>query len=65
MQRVEILSTTTKSKKIEVHGGFYSEADMKSELGYHQLSSCTKTKLHAHPLKTTCLFSYPLWTRIT
>ena len=36
MQRVEILSTTTKSKKIEVKGGFYNEEDMKSELGYHQ-----------------------------
>lgn len=34
MQRVEVLSTTTKSKKIEVKGGFYSEEDMKSELGY-------------------------------
>ena len=36
MQRVEILSTTTRSKKIEVTGGFYSEEDMKSELGYSQ-----------------------------
>ena len=36
MQRVEILSTTTNSKKIEVKGGFYNEEDMKSELGYHQ-----------------------------
>ncbi len=34
IQRVEILSTTTKSKKIEVKGGFYNEDDMKSELGY-------------------------------
>ena len=34
MQRVEILSVTTKSKKIEIKGGFYNEADMKSELGY-------------------------------
>lgn len=41
MQRVEILSTTTKSKKIEVQGGFYSEADMKSELSFTPNSSCT------------------------
>ena len=34
LQRVEILSSTTKSKKIEVKGGFYSEQDMKDELGY-------------------------------
>lgn len=34
MQRVEILSTTTKSKKIEIKGGFYNEEDMKNELGY-------------------------------
>lgn len=33
IQRVEFLSTTTKSKKIEVKGGFYSEEDMKTELG--------------------------------
>ena len=36
MQRVEILSTTTKSKKIEIKGGFYSENDMRTELGYTQ-----------------------------
>ena len=41
MERVEILSVTTKSKKIEVQGGFYSEDDMKSELGYAELSSST------------------------
>lgn len=40
MQRIEILSSSTKSKKIEVKGGFYSETDMKSELGYSQISSC-------------------------
>lgn len=34
MQRVKILSVTTRSKKIEVTGGFYSEEDMKNELGY-------------------------------
>lgn len=34
LQRVEVLSRTTKSKKIEIKGGFYSEEDMKSELGY-------------------------------
>lgn len=33
-QRVEVLSSTTKSKKIEIKGGFYSETDMKTELGY-------------------------------
>ena len=55
LQRVEILSTTTKSKKIEVHGGFYSESDMKTELGYSPFSSCTKTKSHAHPLEMISL----------
>ncbi|CAK9082109.1 Uncharacterized protein SCF082_LOCUS39051 [Durusdinium trenchii] len=32
IQRVEFLSTTTKSKKIEVKGGFYSEEDMKERI---------------------------------
>ena len=36
MQRVEILSTTTKTKKAEVKGGFYNEEDMKTELQYSQ-----------------------------
>jgi len=36
LERVEILSVTTKSKKIEVSGGFYSEEDMKTELGYKE-----------------------------
>lgn len=36
IQRIEILSSTTKSKKIEVKGGFYSEHDMKTELNYSQ-----------------------------
>ena len=40
MQRVEILSTTTKSKKIEVKGGFFSENDMKTELGYSVSPGC-------------------------
>lgn len=41
LQRVEILSTTTKSKKIEVKGGFYSEEDMRTELGYSPMPSCS------------------------
>lgn len=41
VQRVEILSVTTKSKKIEIKGGFYNEADMKSELGYTPIPDCT------------------------
>ena len=40
MEKVEILSVTTKRKKIEVTGGFYSEEDMKTELGYKELSGC-------------------------
>ncbi len=41
LERVEILSVTTKSKKIEVSGGFYSEEDMKTELGYKENFGCT------------------------
>ena len=40
LQRVEMFSSTTKSKKIEVKGGFYSESDMKTELGYSVMPSC-------------------------
>ncbi|CAJ1428750.1 unnamed protein product [Effrenium voratum] len=36
IERVEIFSMTTKSKTIEVRGGFYSAEDMRSELGYSQ-----------------------------
>ena len=36
VERVEILSVATKTKTLEVKGGFYSEEDMKTELGYSQ-----------------------------
>ena len=36
MESVLILNRTTRSKKLEVKGGFYSKEDMKSELGYSQ-----------------------------
>lgn len=42
LQKVEILSVTTKRKKIEVSGGFYSEEDMKKELGYKETLECIK-----------------------
>lgn len=37
IERVEILSITTKTKTLEVKGGFYSVDDMKDELNYNQL----------------------------
>ena len=46
MERVEIISVTTRSKTLTVKGGFYSAADMKSELSYaqflalHSLNTC-------------------------
>ena len=36
IERVEIISVTTRSKTLTVKGGFYSAADMKSELSYSQ-----------------------------
>ena len=36
VERVEILSITTKTKTLEVKGGFYSVDDMKDELKYNQ-----------------------------
>ena len=36
MESLTILSRTTRSKKLEVKGGFYSKEDMKNELGYSQ-----------------------------
>ena len=36
VERVDILSITTKTKTLEVKGGFYSVADMKEELKYSQ-----------------------------
>lgn len=36
LQRVEIISVSNKRKKIEVTGGFYSEEDMRTELGYKE-----------------------------
>ncbi|CAL1173726.1 unnamed protein product [Cladocopium goreaui] len=36
IERVEILSITTKTKTLEVKGGFYSVDDMKDELNYNQ-----------------------------
>ena len=38
MQRVGILSATTKSKKIEVKGGFFNGEDRTNELGYRPFS---------------------------
>ena len=37
IERVEILSITTKTKTLEVKEGFYSVDDMKDELNYNQL----------------------------
>lgn len=34
MESLTILTRTTRSKKLEVKGGFYSKEDMKNELGY-------------------------------
>ena len=39
MESLEIISRTTRSKKLEVKGGFYSKEDMKTELGYSQTLS--------------------------
>lgn len=36
VERVELLSVTTKTKTLEVKGGFYSKEDMKTELGYNE-----------------------------
>lgn len=36
LERVEILHITTKTKTLEVKGGFFSVEDMKNELGYGQ-----------------------------
>lgn len=36
VERLEILSVSTKRKKVEVTGGFYSEEDMRNELNYSQ-----------------------------
>ncbi|CAL1168484.1 unnamed protein product [Cladocopium goreaui] len=36
LERVTILSSTTRSKKLQVTGGFYSEEDMKKELNYKE-----------------------------
>ena len=49
MEKVEILSVTTKRKKIEVTGGFYSEEDMKTELGYKELSGCISENVQRKP----------------
>jgi hypothetical protein len=43
---VELLSVTTKTKTLEVKGGFYSEEDMKTELGYHQKIGSNKHCFH-------------------
>ena len=45
MERVEVLSVTTRSKTIEVKGGFYSEEDMRVELQYSSLSGCISVDL--------------------
>lgn len=36
VERVEILHISTKTKTLEVKGGFFSIEDMKNELGYGQ-----------------------------
>ena len=36
MESLTILSRSSRSKKLEVKGGFYSKDDMKNELGYVQ-----------------------------
>ncbi|CAK9074820.1 unnamed protein product, partial [Durusdinium trenchii] len=51
MQRVEILSTTTKSKKIEIKGGFYNEEDMKNELGYSPIFGSMLCEYHEQELE--------------
>lgn len=40
LERVEFLSVTRKTKKIDVKGGFYSEEDMRTELGYTAFFGC-------------------------
>ena len=41
LERVTILSSTTRSKKLQVTGGFYSEEDMKKELNYKEFFDCS------------------------
>lgn len=47
MQHVEVLSSTTKRKTVEVNGGFYSEEDMRNELGYKENLGMSARSLRA------------------
>ena len=44
MESVTILTRTSRSKKLEVKGGFYSKEDMKNELGYATTPSSMQLK---------------------
>lgn len=47
-----MLSTTTKKKKIEVSGGFYSEEDMRNELSYSQSFGINSNPVFRAPRST-------------
>ena len=37
MESLTIMTRSTRSKKLEVKGGFYSKEDLKNELSYSQI----------------------------
>lgn len=42
MESLTIMTRSSRSKKLEVKGGFYSKEDMKTELGYSQNLACVQ-----------------------
>ena len=58
MESLVIMNRTTRSKKLEVKGGFYSKEDMKNELSYSQPPESTQDWTVI--LKLTCLIDCPV-----